>query len=178
MPTMSEAVKQAMNNPESHLHYLLCAADPDVWRQVVRLEANFPELNGRALRAGIMAAAHAVKEGTDPLNPSVESSRGSKTLYTVSLQNPKNLKGASCTCPDFAKAGTGRGAPILHGVPTCKHMLAVWISYKIYPPIIKKETPADVSTEVPITSGDANHDPDSTTARRLQQANAALLALS
>lgn len=119
---------------KSHLHFLLSQANDEAWQLVVKLEDRYPQLNGRGLRAGIMAAAHAVKDGTDPLSCQVESSRGSKTKYTITMQEPYNLAAATCTCMDYKKANpnTDRGAPIIDGTPRCKHLIAVWMSWALW----------------------------------------------
>ena len=127
-------IRKAVNSPESHLHFLLSQANNEAWQLVVKLEDRYPQLNGRALRAGIMAAAHAVKDGTDPLSCQVESGRGSKTMYTITMQEPNSLKAATCTCMDYKKADavTGLGAPIIEDTPRCKHLIAVWMSWAIW----------------------------------------------
>ncbi len=56
----------------------------------------------------------------------VPSSRGAEG-YAVQLEFDAEgkLMADTCTCPDFEKRTEGAGAPTLHGVRICKHVLAV-----------------------------------------------------
>ena len=108
-------------------------ADPAIAQHAWDLHQIHPLLNGRALKAGILAVGNAVTKVRRDVYQ--VASQTSEKVYTVTL-NGQGLRYADCNCPDFVMGtrGTGRGAPIFRGTPRCKHILAVAMS-----PIYKAE---------------------------------------
>ena len=117
------------------IEHVLHRADPAIFDKVKLLERVYPQLNGRALRGGILAAGNAVKPAPeDDQTFHVTSSQGVKGneslgYYIVQLDANGALHLATCTCPDYFNGIKGRmhGAPSVNGNPKCKHVIAVSI---------------------------------------------------
>ena len=117
------------------IEHVLHRADLAIFEKVKLLERAYPQLNGRALRGGILAAGNAVKPAPeDDQTFHVISSQGVKGneslgYYIVQLDANGVLRLATCTCPDYFNGIKGRmhGAPSVNGNPKCKHVIAVSI---------------------------------------------------
>ena len=117
------------------IEHVLHRADLAIFEKVKLLERAYPQLNGRALRGGILAAGNAVKPAPeDDQTFHVISSQGVKGneglgYYIVQLDTNGALRLATCTCPDYFNGIKGRrhGAPRVNGNPKCKHVIAVSI---------------------------------------------------
>jgi len=117
------------------IEYVLHRADPAIFDKVKLLERAYPQLNGRALRGGILAAGNAVKPAPDnDYTFHVTSSQGVKGNegtghYIVELDANGTPNLGTCTCPDYFNGIKGRrhGAPRVNGNPKCKHIVAVSI---------------------------------------------------
>ena len=112
---------------------VLSMASPAVHRQVLKLERMYPQLNGRALRAGPLRVAAGGAVQPDPTSPAqaytVTSAGGNGRSYCVTVGNDGTLRAARCTCRDYLN-GLGdhpHGAPTILGAPKCKHICAVAI---------------------------------------------------
>ena len=124
-----------MNNHLKPIEHVLRLANPAIFDKVQLLERLYPQLNGRALRGGILAAGNAVKAiSEDPLSFHVTSTQGVNGndglgYYIVQLGADGAMRFATCTCPDYFKGvNSGRyGAPRVNGNPRCKHVIAVSI---------------------------------------------------
>ena len=108
-------------------------ADPAVFEKVRLLERLYPQLNGRALRAGLLVVRGAVHHRTkDPKVWRVNSESGYDHYEIHILDWDGSLRHATCDCPDyqFARHTPRRTnpAPQLNGGgPKCKHLCAVAI---------------------------------------------------
>lgn len=102
------------------------------------LEDLYPQLGGRALRAGVLAAANMVTFTDDGFT--VQSGRSADQAYSITC--PKTsatqeymFSHSVCTCYDWVKGTNGKGAPVLSKAdgarPMCKHILAAWMDSKI-----------------------------------------------
>jgi hypothetical protein len=102
-------------------------ANPTIATHAWQLSQIRPELNGRAFRAGLLAAGGAVHRVGDDVY-SVTSQDGGP-ICTVTL-NGQGMRWATCTCADFVRGthGNGCGAPRFRGTPRCQHILAVAMS--------------------------------------------------
>jgi hypothetical protein len=114
-------------------HRVLQLGDATIFEKVRRPERRYPQLNGRALRAGYLAAGGAVQlviEGVgDTYHVTSSYGNGDPSCYIVQLDANGTLKQGTCTCPDYFNGvkGLDRGAPRIEGNPKCKHVLAVAI---------------------------------------------------
>lgn len=115
---------------------VLQLANPAIYEKVEQLEQSYPQLNGRALRAGYLAASGAVQPapGFPECVYHVSSAKGANGndglgYYIVELDANGRLKQGTCTCPDYFKGvrGLKYGAPKIQGNPKCKHIIALAI---------------------------------------------------
>lgn len=117
----------------THVELIVQRADPAVFEKVRLLERQYPQLNGRALRAGLLVVRGAVHHRRKyPKVWRVQSESGYDHYVIHILDWDGSLRHATCDCPDyqFARQTPRRRNPapqINGGRPKCKHIVAVAI---------------------------------------------------
>jgi len=153
-------------------------ADPAVFEKVRLLERQCPELNGRALRAGLLVVRGAVHHRKkDPKVWRVNSESGYDHYEIHILDWDGSLRHATCDCPDyqFARQTPRRTNPapqINGGRPKCKHIVAVAIVRAIQRDKQRASAKEGTKSEAHAAKCGLNHASDGSTPSSTAQARA------
>ncbi len=172
-----------MPNRLTLMERIVQRADPAVLEKVRLLERQYPQLNGRALRAGLLVVRGAIHHRKkDPKIWRVNSESGYDHYEIHILDWDGSLRHATCDCPDyqFARQTPRRTNPapqINGGGPKCKHLCAVAIVCAIQKDKERASAKEGTKSEAQAAKGGRNQPSHDSTRSPSEQARIEELAI-